>query len=197
LIFGPQLLRQDFRRELPQMDMLKALPLSGWQIALGQLLAPALLLMTIQWLLIVVTIVFGLQTSTAELPAAVLLSGAFSAAVLLPGLDLVSLVIPNAAVLLFPAWFQTGKDAPQGIEATGQRLIFALGQILALIFAIVPASLASAVCFFGLRWLLPIWLVVPVSAVAGAVGLFVTAAIGVWWLGWLFTRFDLSAEPTG
>ena len=38
---------------------------------------------------------------------------------LLPALNLISLLIPNAAVLLFPAWFQPGKDSPQGIEATG------------------------------------------------------------------------------
>src|SRR5947209_2672424 len=39
-------------------------------------------------------------------------------------LNLISLVIPNVAVLLFPSWLQGSKDSPQGIEATGQRLIY-------------------------------------------------------------------------
>ena len=62
------------------------------------------------------------------------------AAVLLPVLDFLLLLIPNAAVLLFPSWIQTGKDSPRGIEATGQRLIFAVGQMLVLVLALVPAG---------------------------------------------------------
>ena len=63
---------------------------------------------------------------------ALFLAIALGAAVLLPVLDVLLLLIPNAAVLLFPSWIQTGKDSPRGIEATGQRLIFALGQLLVL-----------------------------------------------------------------
>jgi hypothetical protein len=41
IIFGPTFLRQDFRQDLSSADILKSYPLPGWQIALGELLAPA------------------------------------------------------------------------------------------------------------------------------------------------------------
>ena len=54
----------------------------------------------------------------------------------IPMLNFVSLIIPNASVLLFPSWFQTGREGPHGIEATGQRLIFMLGQLLVFVLAL-------------------------------------------------------------
>ncbi len=130
LLLGPQLLRLDFRHDLPLADILKTFPLRGWQIALGEILAPVAVLAMFQWLLLLVGagLVFYLPGKWEGLFLAI----AFGAAFLLPVLDLLLLLIPNAAVLLFPSWIQTGKDSPRGIEATGQRLIFALGQMLVL-----------------------------------------------------------------
>jgi hypothetical protein len=115
---------------------------------------------------------------------------------LLPFLDLVSLLIPNAAVLLFPSWFQTGKDAPHGIEAMGQRLIFAVGQFLALVLSVVPAALVFTICIIVFRLLVPVWMAVPMASVAAAIGLLITAGFGVWLLGRWFEKFDLSNEST-
>ena len=125
LLLGPQLLRLDFRNDLPLADILKTFPLRGWQIALGEILAPVAVLAVFQWLLLLVGagLVFYLPVKQETLFLAI----ALGAAVLLPVLDLLLLLIPNAAVLLFPSWIQTGKDSPRGIEATGQRLDFCLG----------------------------------------------------------------------
>jgi len=197
LFFGPQVLRQDFRREIPQMDMLKVLPMPGWQIALGQVLTPTVLLTGVQWLLVFVAVIFATQIGAEDLPVKLIVGIGISVAMLLPCLNLVSLIIPNAAVLLFPSWFQTGKDAPQGIEATGQRIIFALGQLLALILAVVPAAGVFAIFFFILQIGFPVWAVLPVASLAAAIGLLITAGFGVYFLGRLFERFDLSNEsPT-
>jgi hypothetical protein len=199
LFFGPQVLRQDFRRELPQMDMLKVLPMPGWQIALGQILTPVVLLAGVQWLLVLVAIVFALlagKVGKVEMQAPIIFCFGFSAVVLLPCLDLVSLLIPNAAVLLFPSWFQTGKDAPHGIEAMGQRLIFAVGQFLALVLSVVPAALVFTICIIVFRLLVPVWMAVPMASVAAAIGLLITAGFGVWLLGRWFEKFDLSNEST-
>ena len=128
LLLGPQVLRLDFRNDLPLADILKTFPLRGWQIALGEILAPVAVLAVFQWLLLLVGagLLFYLPVKQEALFLAIALGAAF----LLPVLDLLLLLIPNAAVLLFPSWIQTGKDSPRGIEATGQRLIFALGQLL-------------------------------------------------------------------
>ena len=132
-LLGPQLMRQDFRQDLPMADVLKTYPLRGWEVALGELLGPAVILTGVQWLLIILCAGLFYQFGDQAIPLNARLAIGSGLAMIAPVLNLVTLIIPNATVLLFPGWFQTGKDAPQGIEATGSRLIFALGQLLVLL----------------------------------------------------------------
>jgi hypothetical protein len=194
LLLGPQLLRLDFRQDLPLADILKTFPLRGWQIALGEILAPVAVLAACQWLLLLVGagLVFYLPGKQEALFLAIALGAAF----LLPVLDLLVLLIPNAAVLLFPSWIQTGKDSPRGIETTGQRLIFALGQLLVLVLALLPAAIAFTVVLFLLKFALGYTAAVPFAALAATIILAVEAGFGVMLLGKLFERFDVSEEQT-
>lgn len=196
LLLGPQIMRQDFRQDLPQADLLKLYPLRGWQIALGEILAPAIILTAVEWLLLILGVVCGVPFARETISAGLVLAVGAGVAVVLPMLNLISLIIPNAAVLLFPSWFQTGKDAPHGIEATGQRLIFALGQFLAFIVALIPAAGVWAGFFFLVKYLAGVVLAVLVASVAAALVLALEAGLGVMLLGWLFGRLDLSAEQT-
>ena len=196
LLIGPQVVRQDLRQDLPNADWLKLFPLRGWQVVLGEILAPAVILTAIQWLLLLVTLVCAGQFADGKISGALVLALGGGIAILLPALNLISLLIPNAAVLLFPAWFQSGKDAPQGIEATGQRLIFALGQFLAFALSLVPAGAASVGIFFVIAQFLGApFVAVLLAALAATVVLGLEAALGIFLLGKLFERFDLSAEP--
>ncbi len=192
LLLGPQLLRLDFRHDLPRADVLKTYPLRGWQIALGEILAPVAVLITFQWLLLLVG--SGLLVYLSGAKTTLFLAIAAGAAVLLPVLDVLLLLIPNAAVLLFPSWIQTGKDSPRGIEATGQRLIFALGQLLVLLLALLPAAAAFAGVFFLFRLALGPAAAVPPAAIAATVVVAVEAGFGVMLLGKLFERFDVTEE---
>ena len=106
----------------------------------------------------------------------------FGAAVVMPMLDFFVLLIPNAAVLLFPSWIQAGKDSPRGIEATGQRLVFAVGQMLVLLLALLPAALAFAAVFFPLKLALGA-AAVPLASLVAAVVVAVEAGLGVLLLG--------------
>jgi len=194
LFLGPQFLRQDFRQDLPLADVLKMYPLPGWQIVLGELLGPALILTSIQWLLVVAGVVF---CSRSQLP---LLIGwgsfalGFAIAVIAPAINLITLQIPNAAVLLFPAWFQSGKDAPQGIEATGQRIISVLGQLIVFVLALIPAVLTFSLVFFVMKVLLTVTVAIPFASVAAALILAGEASLGLLLLGRVFDRLDVSAE---
>ena len=114
---------------------------------------------------------------------------------LLPVLDFLLLLIPNAAVLLFPSWIQIGKDSPRGIEAMGQRIIFAVGQLLVLLVALIPAALAFCAVFFPLKWMIGPIAPVLFAALAAALVLAVEAGFGVLLLGKLFERFDVAEEP--
>ena len=196
LLLGPQIVRLDFRQDLPHADLLKTYPLRGWQIALGELLAPVVILTGIHWLLLIVAVVFGSQFSRGVVSGGLILALGVGAAIVLSMLNAISLLIPNAAVLMFPGWFQTGKGGPQGIEATGQRLIFALGQFLAFIIALVPAAGVFTGIFFLVKFMVGAALAVVVASAAAAVVLALEAGLGVLLLGWLFDRFDVAAEPT-
>jgi hypothetical protein len=197
LLIGTQLLRQDFRQDLPLADLLKTYPLRGWQVALGELLAPAAVLTCIQWILLIVLIGLFWRTGGALLGRLDWLGLGFGAAILMPLLNLILLQIPNAAALAFPAWFQTSKGGGQGIEATGQRLIFMLAQLLVICVALMPAVALSTAMFYLGKKLLGTTVTIPLTAIAAAIVLATEATLGIVLLGWLFDRFDVSAEQTG
>jgi hypothetical protein len=195
LLLGPQLLRHDLRKDLALADMLKLYPLRGWQIVLGELLASAAILTIIQWLLLVFTVMLLSRWPggvSVEWPLRIGIG--FGTAIVLPILNLITLQIPNAAVLLFPGWFQAGKEGAHGIEATGQRLIFLLGSLLVFIVALVPAAIVFGTAFFLLRLALGLTFALPIAFVAAAVVLVIEAGLGMRLLGWLFDRFDVCAE---
>jgi hypothetical protein len=193
LLVGPQLVRQDLRQDLPLADILKLYPMAGWQVVLGEMLAPAVILAGIQWLLLLVATSFLLYAhGLNDGPMPLVIAG--STAMLLPLLDLLVLLIPNAAVLLFPSWIQTGREGPRGIEATGQRLILLLGQVLVFMVALVPTALAFAAVFLVLRFALNPSVAIPFASLAAGAILAVEIGLGVWLLGRWFERFDISAE---
>ncbi len=197
LFVGPQVLRGDFRQDYESMDVLKALPLPGWQVVLGQLVGPAFLLTAVQWAMI------GILVSTTEghrfggdpVPFLARLVLGLSVGLLLPGFNLMSLVIPNALVLLFPAWVQTGKEGPMGIEVMGQRLVVALGSFFVLVVGLFPAALLVAAVVYLFRVLSlpaePSWIL---GGLGGLLVFLSEFAVAVWLLGGVFERFDLSRE---
>ena len=194
LLLGPQILRLDFRNDLPLADILKTFPLRGWQVALGEILAPVAVLAALQWLLLLAGagLLFYLPVKREALFLAIALGAAF----LLPVLDFLLMLIPNAAVLLFPSWIQTGKDSPRGIEATGQRLIFGIGQLLTLALALVPAAAAFVGVLLPLDLAIGPAVAVPLASLAATAILAVEAGLGVMLLGKLFDRFDVTEEHT-
>ena len=107
------------------------------------------------------------------------------------------MLIPNLAVLLFPSWFQTGKDAPHGIEATGQRLIFMVGQLVVFCLALIPAALLFTALFWAVKYVTGWVAAVPLASAAAALVLAIEGALGLMLLGRLFEMLDLSTESTG
>lgn len=196
LIVGPQFARQDIRSDLVHADILKTYPLAGWQIILGELLTPIAILTGVLWLaLLVVALTFhptgaGLTWLTPALRVAVTLGLAFIA----PALIALQLLVPNAAALLFPAWFQMSRTRGGGPEVIGQRMIFFFAQLVMMALALLPAAALATLLVPILQWLAgPI---VAVLVASGAVILVLLAEIagGVWWLGQRFETLDLSTE---
>ena len=193
-LLGPQFVRADFRQDLAMADVLKTYPLRGWQMALGELLAPAVILTGFQWLLLILGLCVLSKWEIEDFPMGLRLAIASAAAMLAPGLNAVSLLIPNASVLLFPGWFQTGKEGPQGIEATGQRIVFMFGSMIAFVLSmIVPTVLFLAIYFLAQFVIGPVW-PVPLAALGASLVLAAEAGFGIWWLGRMFEKFDIAAE---
>ncbi|HEX3988537.1 MAG TPA: putative ABC exporter domain-containing protein, partial [Verrucomicrobiae bacterium] len=103
LISGPQMLRNDLRQDLPMADLLKTYPMAGWRIVLGELLAPAAILAAGQWILLTIAFVTfppQLVAKSHIVPFQLRLGIALGAAVVLPFVDLIAMLIPNASALL-------------------------------------------------------------------------------------------------
>jgi hypothetical protein len=195
LISGPQMLRNDFRQDLPAADLLKMYPMPGWQVVLGEVLAPAAMLAGLQWLLLVVAFVAcPPRINSHSLLFEIRFGVALAAAVVLPFVDVIAMLIPNASALLFPAWFQLGKDGPRGFETTGQQMILMFGQMLVLVISLLPASVAFAALYFGASFMLGNPAGIFLGGIAAAVVLAGEAALGIKLLGGFFERLDLSEE---
>jgi hypothetical protein len=197
LVFGPLLARLDLRSDLANADILKTYPLSGWRLVLGELLAPIAILSGIIWLALLVA-VCAIQAPPHGFPdwlsPSLRLTYALSFAAITPILVTLQLLVPNAAAIVFPAWFQATRAVGGGIELMGQRMIFVFGQVLLIAVALLPAAGTAAVLIFVTQWL--------IGAMASVVfATFVVLAIligevwcALWWLGQRFERFDLSSE---
>ena len=192
ILIGPLIMRNDLRDDLLHIDSLKSYPIRGWSLVLGEVLAPAAILAVAQWVLLLV--------AGSTLPGVVRADSLYKrfvfglgAAILLPCISMIGVMVQNAAVLIMPGWVQLGKEQQRGIEAMGQRLIFTAATLLAVLLAAVPAVLMFSIAFFLSYWLIGL-AAVPVAAIFAATGLLAEAALGVVWMGQLYDRLDASRE---
>jgi len=97
-------------------------------------------------------------------------------------------------MVIMPGWYQSSRSRGGGIELMGQRMILGLGQLLVAALVAAPATLAAMLIIFSAH----LWIGVgPAIVVAALVVLTILggeAAVGLWWLGERFGKFDLSSE---
>ena len=195
ILVGTQLLPFDFRQDLGSADLLKTYPLRGWQIVLGELLAPTVLLTVAQWFLIALAVVLlPAPRGQPILGLADRLAWGAGLGLLVPFLNLSSLLLINAGVLWFPSWTRTGPGRAEGFEAMGQRMLFMLAQMLGLVLVLLLPALVFVAVFFVARLWLTLMIVVPLAAVGAALVLAGEAVAGVVALGRLFEKLDVSDE---
>ncbi|MCY1078186.1 putative ABC exporter domain-containing protein [Archangium lansingense] len=194
--FGPSALRFDLRMDLPRLEQLRALPLSGRQVVAAELAAPALLLGVAQVGLILLAMALAVWQGGAL--TELWLAGGLAAVWVLPAVSLGALFVQNAAVVLFPAWLPPEGERARGLEALGQRLLTLVGTLVVLLVGMVPAALVAVVVGLGLDLLLDlgVW-ALPFAGPAAALVLVAEVAIGVVGLGHAFDRLDVSTEGTG
>ncbi|MBI2498325.1 MAG: hypothetical protein HYV75_10590, partial [Opitutae bacterium] len=152
LVGGPMFMRREAQQTLTQLDITKAYPLAGWQIVLGQLLSPMLLLTFLEWFLLL-SFVLAAAAARKKIAALILLGagGMGGVTLVVPPLVGLLLCLPYAGVLYFPAWAAASSPPTGGgggIELLGQRLIFMLGYLMVLVVALLPATVTGSLVFF-------------------------------------------------
>jgi ABC-2 type transport system permease protein len=195
--------RIDLRGDLEYASVLKTWPLPAERLVLAELVAPALVAILYSWggIAIALAIASGRAAQAAFLGTvlpppsvpftrlSVLVPVALSVAVFLPTLVALILVVQNASVLAFPAWFPAGRKRAVGLEQSGLRMLSFFGTSLVLALALIPAALlAGPLLFFTFRplgfWSLPI------AAALAALPVLAEAAGGVFLLARMYERFD-------
>jgi ABC-2 type transport system permease protein len=196
-VLGPMFAQQSLRRMFEHLDVLKASPLLGRQLVLGELMTPVVVITAAQWLLLLVG-GLSLQPWTED---GMFSTGSFvvmliAAAALSPVLCGLMLCVPFAGMLLFPAWLVGPPgESRGGIEIMGQRLIFLAGYVLVLLLALLPAGLSSALAFFAAQWLGGSNAVSLALAVVVAMALLTAEwLLVIVWLGRRVDGLDLSLE---
>lgn len=196
LITGPQFARQDIRSDLAHADTLKTFPLAGWQIILGELLTPVVILTAVLWLTILAIgfTFYPVSGGVAWLTLPVRITVGLGLAAIAPALVALQLLVPNAAALLFPGWFQASRMRGGGPEVIGQRMIFFFAQLLTMLLTLVPPVGLAALVIFILQWLVGPVAAVLVATVVVLVVLLGEAWCGLWLLGDRFEKLDLSTD---
>lgn len=194
-LFGPASLRADLRMDLPKLDLLRAMPLTGRQVVMAEVLAPGLLLGVMQVGLIALAVGMAMG-SPGRWSAELWVAGGLALVPLLPALTLGGLFVQNAAVVLFPAWLPADGERARGIEALGQRLLTLAGSLVVLVGGLVPAGIVASLVGFTLEVWLGVW-ALPVAGLTAALGLAMEVGLGVVALGRAFDRMDVSSEGPG
>ncbi len=196
LIVGPQFARQDIRSDLGHADIIKTYPLAGWQVILGELLTPTAILTGVLWLAILTgsLAVHPLAIEAEWLTGTLQIVIALGLAALIPLLVALQLLVPNAAALLFPGWFQTTRTRGGGPEVMGQRMIFFFAQVVTMVLALLPAVALGALLLVTLHVFIGPIIAIIAATLAMAVVLAAEVGGGIWLLGRRFEHLDLSME---
>ncbi|WP_133500901.1 putative ABC exporter domain-containing protein [Cognatilysobacter terrigena] len=187
---GPMFVQGSLRTTLDQLDVLRATPLRGWQIALGQLLAPIAMLVPVQWLMLLTA--ERAFSNVAWLTPGLVAAFAIAAIVLAPAVCAVMLCVPFAGLLVFPGWNPGGRGG--GVEVMGQRMIFGGVYLITLAISLVPATIVGGALLWGVKLVAGWPPAIAVAAIAGAAVLGGEAMLMVRWLGGRIERFDVSTE---
>ena len=195
LIAGPMFMQRGLRRTFEYLDVFKASPVRGWQIALGELLSPMAMLAFAQWLLLLAMVLCLVQRGGEGLMSAPnVISAAIGIALINLPLCGLMLCLPFAGMLVFPAWLVSPGGREAGVEVMGQRLIFVGVYLVTMAIALLPAAVAGGVAWLLVGLFAPVPAALLACAVLAAVVLAVEFAAAVWWLGGRVDAIDVAME---
>ena len=189
VVVGPQWVRSDLRGDLPKLDLLRTFPLTGRSIVAAEVAASTAVLTAMQLGVAGVAYLAFLGNRFMEPPLDVRTAVLASAVVILPGVNLLGLLVQNAAAVLYPSWVHLGAGRPGGVEALGQNMLALMAHVLVLAVALAAPAAAGGAVLLSLEPALGWWALVP-AALAALPIIVLEASAAVGWLGRVFERTD-------
>jgi hypothetical protein len=193
---GSSVFRQDLRLDLPDMELLKSFPISGERLVAAEIACPLLLTSILEMLILTMAAVMAHRSNASGLlgffgtPEFVVTGLLFTIPICAA-----QLVIRNAIVVLLPGWAIKSGEDQRGFVVMGQRLVMFGGNMLVLLFALIPSALLFVPAFLLSRAYFAGSAAVLAVATVPSVALL---AFEVWWairfLGAQFDRVDVTTE---
>lgn len=184
-LFMSPLLPFDFRGDVDRLALLKSLPIPPWRLALGQVLAPALLVNLLQWFVLLILYYSSLRPggparagSVGEAGTTLAICGLFA----LPVNGLL-FALENLLFLLFPT--RVLANNPADFQALGRNALFMLTKLFVLGGVFMLTSMVGIMIgvFFPMLGLVMAWL---------TLAFFVAPLIPL--IGWAFIVFDVGRD---
>jgi ABC-2 type transport system permease protein len=193
---GSAVFTQDMRLDLPRIELLKSYPIAGERLVAAEIAAPLTFVAVVEIMMLTVAAII---LHAAELPAktSFLATPQFVTVALMFATPICAaqLLIRNAVPILLPGWAMRAPDEQRGFIVMGQRLLMTVGNLLVLLFVLLPAA-----CIVGPGLLMAkFWFhgsmpLVALTTVLGAALLFFEVWLGIRFLGRQFEKIDVTNE---
>ncbi len=142
LFLGPQWIRNDLRTDLARFDLLRSYPIPGASLVAAEVAGSAIVITAIQLGLLAFAYLAFLGDENSPLTLSERSLTLLAAAVYLPPVNYLGMLIQNGGALLFPAWVRSGPERAGGVEALGQNMLLIIihAATLAVLIAVPAAS---------------------------------------------------------
>jgi len=190
-LMAPQIVRMDLREDLSHLEWLKAWPVKGAAVLRGEIIWPAAIVTVIAWAFGGTALMFSMASSSL---VPLVNRGAFWFAFLLliPGVVLAQYTIHNAIAVVFPGWVPLGTSRPRGVDAAGQRVIVLAATWGAMLIALVPGVVVTALLLVFLRPIVGLW-ALSAGALVTTLGVGAEMMLVTESLGPMYERLDVTS----
>jgi hypothetical protein len=178
-LFLTRMLPFDFRGDIDRLALLKTLPLPPWRLAVGQLLAPVLLMMVLQG------VGLGVVVWTSP-PSDWLLPASLACVLYIPPINFLLFALDNLLFLLFPTRLMAAT--PGDFQALGRNVLFLAAKAMVLGMVCMAAGIVGMVVY----WQLGESFLLAALAAWPVVALFAAALVPL--VAWAFTIFDVGRD---
>jgi len=195
-LLGSTVFTQDMRLDLRRIELLKSYPISGERLVAAEIAGPLSFVAAVELMLLSVAAII---LHTAAPPANMRFLGSpefvVIALMLATPVCAAQLLIRNAVPILLPGWAMRAPDEQRGFNVMGQRLLMVAGNLLVLLFVLLPAAcIVGAGLLVATFWLHGSMPVVALTTVLATALLFFEVWLGIRFLGRQFEKIDVTNE---